>query len=255
MRKYTIVDYYGYNLSPSERMRTIKAAGFDGVVLLWADYFDADFADFPRYAEATGLFVENAHAPYRGANALWFDTLSGVAYADEIVSCIESAADFGISTIVMHPTSKKKLDIPTDGIGLDRMKRIAETAVKFGVNVALENMGSPEFIGFILDNVDCERLGFCYDSGHHRCFSPDDDLLSQYGKRLMALHLHDNDGISDLHALPFSGVCDWSGIARRLVDVGYDGAIALEVQNCGFEDIADPVEFLKIALERAKMIL
>ena len=35
MRKYTIVDYFGYNLSPQDRMRVIRQAGFDGVILLW----------------------------------------------------------------------------------------------------------------------------------------------------------------------------------------------------------------------------
>ena len=36
----SIVDRFGYNLSPHDRMRLIKRAGFDGVLLLWADYFD-----------------------------------------------------------------------------------------------------------------------------------------------------------------------------------------------------------------------
>ena len=40
--RYTIVDYFGYDLPPQARMKAIKQAGFDGVILLWADYFDAD---------------------------------------------------------------------------------------------------------------------------------------------------------------------------------------------------------------------
>lgn len=35
MTTYTIVDYFGFNLSPQERMKAIKSAGFDGVILLF----------------------------------------------------------------------------------------------------------------------------------------------------------------------------------------------------------------------------
>lgn len=81
MRKYTIVDYFGYNLSPQDRMRVIRQAGFDGVILLWADYFDPDYKEFPKYAEKEGLFVENAHAPYMQANSIWDDNTVGAKYS------------------------------------------------------------------------------------------------------------------------------------------------------------------------------
>ena len=83
--KYTIVDYFGYDLSPQERMKAIKRAGFDGVILLWADYFDADYRDFPQYAENAGLYVENAHAPYMQANTIWEDTITGQEYTNHII--------------------------------------------------------------------------------------------------------------------------------------------------------------------------
>ncbi len=73
-----IVDWFGYNLTPHERMRFIKEAGFDGVLLLWADYFNTDYKNFPDYARSAGLDVENAHAPYMNANALWEDTINAI---------------------------------------------------------------------------------------------------------------------------------------------------------------------------------
>lgn len=255
MRKYTIVDYFGYNISPKERMNAIKAAGFDGVILLWAEYFDEDFNRFPDYAAEAGLYVENAHAPYRGANALWYDNLRGADYTERLIACITDCVFYGIPTLVMHPTSKGDIPLPCDGVGLDRMKRIAEAAERFDVNVALENMGSPDYIGYIFDNVKSKRLGFCYDSGHHLCFTPERDLLSEYGDRLMALHLHDNDGAADSHNLPLTGKVNWTKLSQKLEALGYGGACALEAQNGGFEDITDPVEFLRIALSKAKAVL
>ena len=76
----------------------------------------------------------------------------------------------------------------------------------------------------------------------------------------MALHLHDNNGKEDAHVLPFMeapegwGV-DWTAIREKLQSIRYTGAIALETLNKGYEHITDPVEFLRLALERAKRIL
>ena len=81
--KLAIVDWFGYNLSPQERMSLIKEAGFFGV-LLWIDYFDKDYKKFPEYARKAGLFVENVHAPYLNANSLWEDNSDGQSYFDEI---------------------------------------------------------------------------------------------------------------------------------------------------------------------------
>lgn len=117
MRRYTIVDYFGYDLSPMERMRAIKAAGFDGVILLWADYFDADYQMFPVYARRAGLFVENAHAPYKDANAIWEAGAAGDEYAAHILRCIEECAQNGVPSLVVHPINGN-LPLPEGGPGL-----------------------------------------------------------------------------------------------------------------------------------------
>ena len=252
--KYTIVDYFGYDLSPQERMRAIKQAGFDGVILLWANYFDADFKNFPEYAAKEGLFVENTHAPYLHSNDIWDDTAAGEEYTRHIIECVSDCAAYGIPTLVVHPINGVT-PLRNGKIGIERFKKIVEAAEKSGINIAIENQGNPEYVDFVFKNIKSERLRFCYDSGHENYYSPNLDLLSLYGDRLAALHLHDNDGTDDTHALPFTGNVDWKRVAKRLKEVDYSGAIALETLNKGFEEIKDPVEFLKIALERARRIL
>ena len=83
---------------------------------------------------------------------------------------------------------------------------------------------------------------------------PDTDLLTLYGDRLMALHLHDNNGKEDWHALPFAGNINWNDVANKLKKIKYKGAISLEVGNKAFEYIKEPSEFLKLALERTAKI-
>jgi sugar phosphate isomerase/epimerase len=255
---FAIVDWFGYNLSPQERLHIIKEAGFSGVLLLWADYFDSDYKRFPEYARNTGLHIENAHAPYMNANALWEDTITGQEACQEIILCVEDCATYNIPTLVMHPENKsgmETVDLPGDfTLGIERMKRIIDTAERLNVNVAVENMSRPEYLDCIFKNIQSERLGFCFDSGHYNVFMPKYDILGLYGDRLMALHLHDNDGKSDWHSLPYSGNVGWDNIADSLMDIPYNGAIALEVGNAKFEHIEKPQDFLRLAIESAERI-
>ena len=72
---------------------------------------------------------------------------------------------------------------------------------------------------------------------------------------LTNLILHDNDGIEDWHALPFSGNIDWENIKSKLISFDYKGSIALEVGNKKFEYIKEPEKFLQLAVERAARLL
>ncbi len=254
MRSYSIVDYFGYNLSPQERMNIIKEAGFSGVILLWTNQFDSDYRDFPKYAEKAGLYVENTHAPYLQANSLWIDSLNGQEYADVLIGCIKDCAVYSIPTLVMHPTNGKT-PLPTSDIGIERLKRIVGEAEKLNINLAIENIETPKYLEYIFSKIQSEKLGFCFDSGHHNFYSPELNLLDLYGDKLMALHLHDNNGKEDMHALPYSGSIDWKKISSKLIALDYRGAIALETLNKGFEKIKSPLEFLKVAIDRARQIL
>lgn len=253
MRNYTIVDWFGYNLSPRERMNAIKSVGFTGVILLWTDQFDSDYKDFPHYAMEAGLYVENTHAPYIEANTLWQDNSIGDEYAKKLMTCIKDCAVYKIPTLVIHPTNGKT-PLPVSNIGIERLKRIIDKAENLNINVALENMESPQYLEYIFSNIQSKRLGFCFDSGHHNLYSPNLDLLDLYGDKLMAVHLHDNDRKEDMHALPFAGSINWEGLSKKLKEIDYKGAVALETRNTGFEHIKDAKEFLSIAIERAKNI-
>jgi len=251
----TIVDWFGYNMPAQERMRLIKQAGFSGIVgLLWRDDFDSDYKSFPEYARNEGLYIENIHGPWMGVNELWTDNVIGHNFMEEIFEYIKVCSFYEIPTLVIHPECKngtKYVDLPeTFEIGIDRWKRIVDEAARLNVNIAIENMARPEYLDCIFTNIQSNRLGFCFDSGHWNLFMPELDLLTLYGDKLMALHLHDNDGKEDWHALPFTGNIDWDDIKSKLVN--YKGAIALEVNsNKTLEHITDPAEFLHLAFERA----
>ncbi len=250
----TIFDWFGYELPHEERYRLIRGAGFTGVLLWWSDEFDQDYRNAPEFARRAGLFVENIHTPFAGINSIWLDNLDGEAFTARLLQCVEDCAAFAIPTMVVH-LSSGTTPPPANELGLARIRCIAALAERHGINVALENLRKTEVLDYVLGRLDTPRVGFCYDSGHHHCYTPGDDLFARYGSRLMALHLHDNDSSDDQHRLPFDGTIAWGAVLPQIADAGYRGALALEVEAKGKEKAALSAEaFLRVAFERAEKL-
>lgn len=252
----TIYDWFGYELPIKERYYLIKEAGFDGVLLWWSDGFGRDcfgkndYRNGPQIAREAGLFIENIHTPVQNQNNLWLDNLEGEALTDCYLQCVTDCAEFEIPTMVVHLPDE---DNPYNALGLDRIKRITEKAEQLGVNVALENLRNLTNLAYVLEQVDSQRIGFCYDCGHHYRYYQGKDLLSIYGSRLMALHLHDDGGKFNQHQLPFDGTIDWSTAMKKIAETGYSGATAIEAMNWDYEDLSAK-EFLHKAFERVKRL-
>jgi sugar phosphate isomerase/epimerase len=195
--------------------------------------------------------VENIHAPFQNTNYIWTDSINAENIVNRYINCIIDCAHHNIPTVVIHlingPTTP-----PVSQIGLDRIKSIVEFAERKNINIALENTRKPEYLQSVFSNIISNKLGFCYDSGHENCFSKDVKLLDRYGDKLMALHLHDNDGSYDQHRIPSEGTINWDSIVRKIQSAGYKGSMSLEVTN-EFSNLYSKIsaqEFLKIAHEK-----
>ncbi|WP_426348981.1 sugar phosphate isomerase/epimerase family protein [Alloiococcus sp. CFN-8] len=250
----TIFDWFGYEAPHQKRYELIKQAGFDGVLLYWSDEFgNVDYKHNAELARQEGLFVENIHTSFDNINDLWMDNLSGNEITDYLMQCVDDCNEYEIPTMIVHITSGEcppKANI----LGINRIRKITERAEQLGVNVALENLRNIENLGKVFDNIHSSRLGFCFDSGHQNYRSKNTDLLSMYGDRLMAIHLHDNDESADQHRMPFDGNINWELVMKKLTHINYKGPTALEIMNMGYEHIKESREFLAIAFERAKRL-
>lgn len=250
----TIHGFFGYDLPMKEGYRLIRQVGFGGVLIWWGDDFgDADYQTFPDLARSEGLYVENLHAPFAGSSSIWLDNLDGEAVFDRYMGCIEACHTNSVPTVIMHLMTGTAP--PACGsIGLDRLRRLVEKAEQKGVVIALENLRRADFLQYVFDHINSEHLGFCFDSGHKNCFTPETDVLSHYGSRLAALHLHDNDGSDDQHKLPFDGTVDWRDTMKKIAGTGYTGPTALEVGWDYTVKYPNPEDFLKAAYERARRL-
>lgn len=233
MNQLTIFFWFGFPIPMEERFKLIKLVGFDGVLLWWSDEYaavDGDKRLHPKMDRRNGLFIENIHTPTPRNNSLWEDNIQGEAFVKILQDCIDDCERFHIPTAVIHGTYGDTAP-SYNQIGFDRIKRLVEVAERKGVNLALENLRQPGALDYIFSKIQSDRLGFCYDSGHENCFTKGTDFLSQYGSKLMALHLHDNDGTDDQHWLPGEGGIDWPVLMKKLKKTGYSGPNALEVEG------------------------
>lgn len=87
------------------------------------------------------------------------------------------------------------------------------------------------------EKYHAEVLGFCFDTGHANLVGLDfEDFITKLDFRLKVLHIHDNDGIADLHQIPFTFTktrenkvsTDWDGFVRGLRNIHFDKVLSFE---------------------------
>lgn len=131
---------------------------------------------------------------------------------------------------------------------------IAPMAKEMGITICIENLydgvaghivegpccdarKAVERIDRINEKYKAEVLGFCFDTGHANLVGFDfEQFLTLLGHRLKVLHIHDNDGISDLHQIPFvftktrenTSSTDWEGFVKGLQKIGFDKVLSFE---------------------------
>ena len=82
-----------------------------------------------------------------------------------------------------------------------------------------------------VDLVDDPWLVACLDIGHAQMRGSGEGavrMIHALGRRLRALHIHDNDCHHDCHQIPFSMRIDYGPIVEALKTVGYPGWFTLE---------------------------
>lgn len=217
----------------SEEVQAFAQAGFTHIHWCqnWAGepvLYDADFiaATLARL-RTSGIAIADIHG-YSG-------TGGKLPYTDELFLAInrnrlDFAAATGAGVLVLHLPLRETGCMAGD---LDHSRRMIESLLpdcrRAGVVPAIENLrANREFLQTLLEAFGPSALGFCYDSGHAHLHKVP-DLVKAFSHRLVATHLHDNDGTADQHRLPGEGRCDWGMIARTLRECGYQGTWNLEV--------------------------
>jgi len=229
-----------------DQIRLIANTGFEAIFTSWDHGVPVN--EYKKIADECGVEYQSIHAPFHKAadvSKMWLHGEAGKIASGELCRCLEICSENEIGIMVSHVYIGFKYELPneeTARIGLQNFGTVVRRAEKLGVKVAFENTEGEEFLDILMKGFKNEPCaGFCLDTGHEQCYNRGVDMLALYGDRLIATHINDNLGISsydgvtaprdDLHLLPFDGIIDWSDMAKRLDDCGFNGTMTFEVKK------------------------
>lgn len=258
--------------------RRIKEAGFDCVDFNFDEYLHCTLVyqgkinevlnrdveevwkDFEPHAKAAadcGLTFEQMHAPFPLMQKGMDEVNAKMFHITE--NCMDICSRMGCRYLVVHPVtlSYECSKEEEHDFNMAMYQKLIPPAKKYGIVICLENMFMDQNAHLTegvcsdfaeaaawIDELNAiageELFGFCFDVGHANILGKNlYQSVMALGSRLKILHIHDNDGVSDLHTMPFTFArswnpvaTDWEGFLKGLREIEYKGVINFETFRC-----------------------
>lgn len=228
------------------------------------NFFDKSESELENYftphkeaAKAAGIRINQMHMPYpnyipNGSKEL-NDYLRDVVAPKSMRICAFLECPY----IVVHGF-KLARNLGCEEAEWEKTQKFLESllplAKELGIIICVENLyntignhivegpccnakKAAERIDRLNEKYGAEVLGFCFDTGHANLVGLDfEDFIVTLRDRLKVLHIHDNDGIGDLHQIPFTFTrsrenmvsTDWAGFIRGLRKIKFDKVLSFE---------------------------
>ncbi|MBN8215691.1 MAG: sugar phosphate isomerase/epimerase [Spirochaetes bacterium] len=236
---------YLIDQTPEEMVKTFAAKGWNhlefsdehGKALLdRGGAPEAVGAQLRRFAEGEGVFFPQGH--------LWLvadlAAQDGGKSLDLLKRWLDLYGALGIQAAVLHPGAGElqRSGASPEAVFEARTKALGILTAHLGnapLRIALENIPglAPRIDDLIplVDSVGEAHVGICLDTGHLHLGKGDPaDFVQRAGRRLIALHIADNEGQSDQHLMPYGrGTVDWKAFAAAVKKIGYAGLWNLEI--------------------------
>ncbi|MBQ3149682.1 MAG: sugar phosphate isomerase/epimerase [Clostridia bacterium] len=220
-------------------------------------------------ADKAGIEYCQMHAPF----PVYLDGCDDAnkALTDSVIKSMAVCELFECPYLIVHPIARPEWTTEEQRkLNIDYYTTLIPYAKKYGVGICLENMfygsggavkeavcSDPHETVDYIDTLNAiageEIFSFCFDVGHATLLGKNmRQVINTLGNRIKTLHIHDNDGRSDLHMQPFAYtrgngfVTEWQGLIDGLRDIGYKGVLSFET----FTSIRFLPEVLKPAMLR-----
>lgn len=243
-------DYY-YDLTPEEKLLEFKKHGInytelsdeDGIELLEREGTPREIGKkYGEYARSVGFNITQGH--------LWlqckFCTMPDAI--QKLMDWIDLFEAIGISNAVLHCDNLWETDL-TYQEKLDKnyefLVRLKENIKGYKIKICLENLcticvNSDELL-YLVKKLDSPNFGICLDTGHLNIkkdmgyVESQRDFILKTRDYLSALHIADNEGLTDQHMMPFSkGSVDFKEVISTLKEIGYTGILNYEIPGEAF---------------------
>lgn len=227
-------------------------------VVDWED--DNHFREIAGWADELGLKPVCLHSSIMGAVALASAQESIRRYAVHVLrGQVRLACALKIPTVVVHAAREEATN------AIEQLKcsldEVSDDLERSDVSIAIENLppgdmfASVERLSGFLERYVSARVGACLDTGHaHLNGVPPASGVEILGRKLIALHVHDNHGRGDDHLPPFAGSIDWTGFVDALQAAGYPGTLNLEICDTTDVQCTSALELVRLSLARAQRL-
>lgn len=251
--KYSMFSWFGYYIPFKDRIKIIADAGFDEAMISWEDEHEPWVVrkeNFPEIVRKQGLELTNIHLPFIGYNDIWEESRIQIeSKLTMFKSYVKDCHDFDIPAMVMHTCDLEAFNPELDK-GKAFFSELADTAEKYGVDLAVENVSRQYLLEYLLDEIEAPHFGMCYDSSHD--FLEEENrgrILKKYKNRIKALHLSDNDLKVDHHWIPGEGDIPLDELMTEIFSVPTTDTISYEVIASEQWRRKNPCEFATAVLE------
>lgn len=244
-------------IGDKEGLTLIKKVGFDAVdfslyaLLPTSPFLGASYREYAyeirKHLDEINLVCNQAHAPFNLMCSEKIDITEPNYKA--IVRSIEIASILGAKQIIVHPiyvpVGETVNGMSYEDYNYMYYKSLEPYCREFEINIAIENMfyldtkrnyrrgmlHTPEALTSMIKRLNSPYFLVCADIGHLAVTGdePENVIKEMDPSILKALHIHDNNYISDEHTLPYLGAINWEAVMSALKEIGYQGDITFEI--------------------------
>lgn len=240
--KLSVWSSFYYELSPEDAVLEYEKHGYhycelsDEHAQVLMDRGDCTEVgkQFKAFADAHGVSFSQGHM------------ILGIKLcADGSVDILKNQLDLfkaiGVKAAVLHCDSMREHpDMSLEEIRAKNaavLRQLLAYVADTDLVICLENLRTPlvstaDSLLYFIDELKSPNLGICLDTGHLNLTENKNqkEFIQKAGPHIKALHIADNEGVTDQHMMPFGcGSVDITEVISEMKSLGYDGLYNLEI--------------------------
>jgi hexulose-6-phosphate isomerase len=245
--KIGMVDLPG---SLSDKFKVLKEVGFDGVEM---DSPGMDVEETLKAIKESGLPVDgtvcSTHWNVRHSDPDPATRAKALADLETALRATHAVGGHTVLLVVGHGNDGSEREVWDRSIA--NIRQALPLAARLGVYIAIENVWnhflyqhdgpanqSADKLRDYVDELNSPWVGVQFDIGNHQKYGKPADWARTLGRRIVKLDVKDW-GIQPGWAKIGDGDVDWSDVRRALLEIGYTGWAAAEVEGGNRERLRD----------------
>jgi hexulose-6-phosphate isomerase len=227
IRKAIMYATIGYKGSVLEKLRAVKAAGFEGVEPM--SHMKQD--EVLKALDDTGLKAASVCCATH-----WTKLLSDPSdrvreeAVQGLIQALKDAKRYGATSVLLVPGRVTK-EVSYDECfkrSVAEIKKAVPVAVEAGVKIAVENVWNdfitkPKQALDFLEAIDSPQVGWHFDIGNAIRYGPAETWIPALGKHILKLHIKEYSRVKGFGVRLLEGDDNWPAIMKALDEVGYEG--------------------------------